>query len=110
MIDDHKLGVLGADQSGKLFDLARAEQSRWPRLWHRHEPARAHVEVYCRGEACRLVETELRRPVGTLRPRRRLGAATRASADHGREHHRLNAARPRRAFRSAPRPLLLLAS
>jgi hypothetical protein len=45
MIDDHELDALGADQSLKLGDLARSEQSRRPRVRQRYETMCPHVEI-----------------------------------------------------------------
>ena len=66
VIDDHELCILGTDQAGKLFDLARAEQCRRFRLRHGHDPACPHVEIDGSGKAHRLLEAALRRALGRL--------------------------------------------
>ena len=51
----------------ELLDLAGAEQSRRPRIRHRHEPARLDVEIDGGGETDRLIEARLRRSLGRRR-------------------------------------------
>ena len=60
MIDDDELGLLGADQSGKLLDFAGTEQRRRLRLLHRDDAARADIEIDGGGEADSFGETRSR--------------------------------------------------
>ncbi len=68
MIDDDELGVLGADETRELLDLASAEQSGRPWVRNGHEPARLDVEIDGGGETDRLIEARLRRSLGSRRP------------------------------------------
>ncbi len=63
VIDDDKFGLLGADQSGKLLDLAGAEQCRRLRFLHRDDAAGANVEIDGGGETDGFGEARGRAPL-----------------------------------------------
>ena len=107
MIDDDELGVLGADETRELLDLAGAEESGRPWVRNGHEPARLHIEIDGGGKTDRLIEARLRRSLGRSPHLWPAPSPSSFGLENRRQHHRFRAACYTRPPRLARDPLLL---
>jgi hypothetical protein len=108
VIDDNELGVLGADETRELLDLAGAKQSGRPWVRHWHEAARLDVKIDGSGETDCFIETGLRRSLGRPSPFRGPSPSP-LQVENRRQYHRSCAAIFTRARRVAwGSPLLAL--